>query len=153
MKNESLDQADRQILHLLRDDGRMSMASLADKVHVSRANAYARVERMRGEGVIEGFSARVNAARAGMGVSAFVFCKVRQPARPVLSGPLQDIPGVEYASFVTGEYDLMMLVRAPSVEKLRDDSMSRLYWPESPVVSTHTVLVLDEIVNRPYVLP
>jgi DNA-binding Lrp family transcriptional regulator len=55
-----LDVTDRAILRILRTDGRASIRSVADRVHVSRANAYARINRLIDDGVIRGFSARVD---------------------------------------------------------------------------------------------
>lgn len=47
-----LDSIDRAILRLLQTDGRASIRSVADRVHVSRANAYARINRLVEDGVI-----------------------------------------------------------------------------------------------------
>lgn len=49
-----LDAVDRDILRLLQADGRASIRSVADTVHVSRANAYARINRLMEDGVIRG---------------------------------------------------------------------------------------------------
>jgi DNA-binding Lrp family transcriptional regulator len=147
-----VDEIDMRILNRLRDDGRISMASLADTVSVSRANAYSRVERLTQTGVIEGFSARVNSARLGLGITAVLFLKVKQPSREALIPAIRAIAGIEYSAYVTGEHDVMMIVRAPDVESLRDENMGPLF--EQPhVQSSHTILVLDEVVHRPYVLP
>ena len=53
-----LDSVDRQIVDALVADGRMSIRGLAERLHISRANAYARVERLRSSGVILGFRVR-----------------------------------------------------------------------------------------------
>ena len=45
----AMDDTDRQIVEALRTDGRMSMRALADRIHVSRASAYARVARLERE--------------------------------------------------------------------------------------------------------
>ena len=58
-----LDPVSYRILDLLRENGRISIAALADKVDISRANAYTRVESLVSAGVITGFSARVDPAR------------------------------------------------------------------------------------------
>lgn len=63
-----LDRVDRAILRLLQQDGRASIRSVAERVHVSRANAYARISRMVEDGVIRGFTARVDHERAGQGL-------------------------------------------------------------------------------------
>ena len=47
-----MDDTDRQIVEALRADGRMSMRALADRIHVSRASAYARVARLERDGVL-----------------------------------------------------------------------------------------------------
>ena len=61
----AMDDTDRQIIEALRADGRMSMRALADLVHISRANAYARVSRLEREGVITGYAALIDPVRAG----------------------------------------------------------------------------------------
>jgi len=148
----SVDDIDMRMLELLRDDGRLSVAALAQSIGVSRANAYARLDRLRAEGIVDGFAARVDPERLGLGLTALIFLDVRSPARESLSGPLKEIPGIEYCAFITGEHDVVLLVRAPDVTALREKTMVPLY--QQPAVrSTHTVIVLDEIVRRPYVLP
>jgi DNA-binding Lrp family transcriptional regulator len=147
-----LEPADRRILELLRDDGRMSVATLAERAGISRAGAYARLERLRSEGVIQGFSARVDGRRLGLGVSALVLISGRQPAWRSLRDQLRAMPEVEYCVFTTGEYDALILVRVPDVETLRDVILERLQ--SMPAVrATQTIFVLDEVLRRPFVLP
>ena len=71
-----LDETAYRILDVLRDNGRVSIAALADKVGISRANAYTRVESLVHDGVITGFSARVDQAKAGLSIGALVFVTV-----------------------------------------------------------------------------
>ena len=56
----------------------MSMRTLAETLHISRANAYARVERLRESGVIRGFRADIDPVASGLGTSAYVTLNVRQ---------------------------------------------------------------------------
>lgn len=147
-----VDEVDLRILEIVGKDGRVSVAALAEKVGISRANAYARMERLRDAGVIEGFAARVNAERVGLGLTALIFLKVNSPAREELSGPIRDLPGIEYCAFITGEHDVVLIARAPDVATLRERIMVPL-TAHAVVRSTHTVMVLDEILHRPFVLP
>ena len=50
-----LDAVDHALLDALRDDGRISMAKLAEQVSISRANAYRRVADLEAAGVIRGY--------------------------------------------------------------------------------------------------
>jgi DNA-binding Lrp family transcriptional regulator len=148
----SLDRVDRRILELLRDDGRLPVAALAERAGVSRANAYTRLERLRSEGVIRGFSAAVDSRRLGLGIAALILVAGRQPSWRSLREQLLHMPEIEYCAFTTGEYDALILVRVPDVETLRDVILERLQ--SMPAVrATQTVFVLDEVVRRPYILP
>jgi len=147
-----VDRIDRRILELLRDDGRLPVAALAERAGISRANAYTRLERLRNEGVIRGFAASVDVGRLGLGIAALVLIAGRQPAWRELRDELLHMPEVEYCAFTTGEYDALVLVRVPDVETLRDVILERLQ--SSPAVrATQTIFVLDEVVRRPFVLP
>lgn len=148
----ALDRVDRRVLELLAEDGRMSIAALAERAGVSRAGAYARLERLRADGVLAGFSARVRPDRLGLGITALVLISGRQPAWRTLRDELAAMAEVEYCVFTTGEYDALIVVRVPTVETLRDVILERLQASEN-VRATQTIFVLDEVVHRPYVLP
>lgn len=147
-----LDATDRRLLEALAADGRMSVAALAERAGISRAATYARLDNLREAGVIEGYSVRVNPARAGLGVTAIVLISGRQPAWRSLRRRLVSMPEIEYCAFTTGEYDALVLVRVPDVETLRDVVLERLQASEE-IRATQTIFVLEELVKRPLVLP
>jgi DNA-binding Lrp family transcriptional regulator len=74
----TLDDTDRGLVELLRGDGRASVRALADELHISRATAYARLDRLQRDGVITGYAARVDPERYGYGISAYVYLKISQ---------------------------------------------------------------------------
>jgi Lrp/AsnC family transcriptional regulator, leucine-responsive regulatory protein len=147
-----LDPLDRAILEVLAEDGRISVVALAERVGISRAATYTRLDNLRESGVIEGYSVRVNPARAGLGVTALVLVSGRQPAWRSLRRRLVSMPEVEYCAFTTGEYDALLLVRVPDVETLRDVVLERLQASEE-IRATQTIFVLEELVRRALVLP
>jgi DNA-binding Lrp family transcriptional regulator len=139
-----LDETDRRIVDELRANGRMSMRALASTLHISRANAYTRVARLERDGVITGYTAIVDPQRYGHTLSAYVYLKVQQQAWKRLQNRLADIPEVDHAALVSGEHDIVLLVRTRDAATLRDLVLTRLQaMPE--VVSTQTVLIFDEI--------
>jgi DNA-binding Lrp family transcriptional regulator len=147
-----LDPIDRRLLEVLGEDARISIAALAERVGISRAAAYTRLDSLRETGVIEGYSVRVNPARIGLGVTALVLISGRQPAWRSLRRRLVSMPEVEYCAFTTGEYDALLLVRVPDVETLRDVVLERLQESQE-IRATQTIFVLEELVKRPLVLP
>jgi DNA-binding Lrp family transcriptional regulator len=140
-----LDETDRRIVEALRADGRLSMRALAERLHVSRAGVYARVERLERTGVITGYRAIVDPRRYGRPLSAYVNLKVAQQAWKALRPRVLAIDDVEHAALVSGEYDIVLLVRTQDVGTLRELVLTRLQeMPE--VLATQTVLIFDEMV-------
>lgn len=142
-----LDDTDRQILARLLKDARQSVRALAEQVHISRANAYTRIGRLLTEGVITGFTAQLNPKRAGLGTSAYVTLSTEQAAWRDISRELREIPYVEHVSLVTGDFDVLVLVRAPDNEALRSVVLESIQAVPG-VRSTRTWLVFDEVRGR-----
>jgi DNA-binding Lrp family transcriptional regulator len=145
-----LDAVDHALLQHLVADGRISMNELAARTGVSRATAYSRVERLRRDGVITGFTATVDPSRAGLGVTALILLNVRQADWRAARDHLLAIPGVVYLAMTSGAFDMVMLVRAADVHHLRDVVLGELH--DVPQVrSTQTIFVLEE--HGPLPLP
>ncbi|MDT3397656.1 Lrp/AsnC family transcriptional regulator [Streptomyces sp. B1866] len=138
-----LDSVDHAILRILRADGRASIRSVAERVHVSRANAYARINRLVEDGVIRGFSARVDQERAGQGASAYITMKIVQNSWRTVREKLQSLPGAAHIALVTGDFDVLLQVHTPDNHSLRELVLTRIQSiPE--VLSTRTLLVFEE---------
>jgi DNA-binding Lrp family transcriptional regulator len=139
-----LDDLDLQIVAALRADGRLSVRALAASLHVSRANAYARIDRLEKTGVITGYTATINPQKYGYGLSAYVFLKISQQSWKRVSNQVLSIPEVDHAALVSGEHDIMLLVRTRDAAALRDVVLTRLHdMPE--IAATQTVLIFDEL--------
>jgi DNA-binding Lrp family transcriptional regulator len=143
VSSRPLDDVDRRMLGILVDYGRMSVNELAIRAGVSRATAYARYDRLVADGVISRFRADVNPQAIGLDVAAMILINVQQGAWPITRDKVGRLPGVEYVAMTSGEFDFVLLVRAPDIAALRDVVLHRLQsMPE--VRSTHTIFVLDE---------
>ncbi|MEV4518264.1 Lrp/AsnC family transcriptional regulator [Dactylosporangium sp. NPDC049525] len=138
-----LDDIDRRILVELSRDGRMSMRTLAELLHISRANAYARVQRLRETNVIRGFRADVDHVAAGMGTSAYLTINLRQAEWRVVGEQLRTLPGVVHIALVGGEFDVILLVRAKDNADLRRLVLDVIQGMPG-VLSTRTLLVFEE---------
>ena len=140
----AIDDVDRSILRALSADGRLSMRSLADQVHVSRAGVYARVSRLEEAGVITGYSAVLDPVKVGHGVSAYVYLRIAQHSWKAVRARIAEIEEVEHAALISGDDDLVLLVRAADAAALRDLVLNR-FQAMPDVLSTKTTLILDEI--------
>lgn len=139
----TLDDIDHRILDALTSDGRMSMRILAETLHISRANAYARVERLRTTGVIRGFRADIDPVLSGLGTSAYITINLRQPDWHQVLERLQALVGIAHIALVSGEFDVVVLVRAHDNADLRRLVLHEIQGMEG-VLSTRTLLVFEE---------
>ena len=142
-----LDEVDRRMIDALRKDGRMTAPMIAERLGIGRATAYSRFDRLVDRGVIDGFTARVDTTAVGLTVSALVLIDVRQQLWRDLRAELSALPGVEWLGVATGRFDFVVLVRADSLEHLRDVALRELQQIEG-VRSAETVVLLDEVDRR-----
>ncbi|MFC3893049.1 Lrp/AsnC family transcriptional regulator [Lentzea rhizosphaerae] len=141
-----LDEIDRRILSELESDGRLSGRALAERVTISRANAYARFERLVADGVITGFTARVDPVKVGLTTSAYVAMTVRQSNWRDLQVKLRAISEVRHMALMGGEFDVMLLVRAEDNNALRRVVLEQLQTIPG-VLSTKTFLIFEDAEN------
>lgn len=108
-----IDDLDQQIIAQLTQDARRSFAVVGSAVGPSAPAVKRRVDRLRGDGVLVGFTAVVDPAALGWSVEAFVevYCDGRvSPAR--IRAMVADIPEVQTAYTVTGNADALLNIRA-----------------------------------------
>ena len=140
----ALDETDRAIIAELVHDGRIAIRALAEKVHISRANAYARIARLQAQGAILGFTARLDPVEVGLGTTAYVSLTIDQNAWRTIAEKLRTIPYLETFALVGGDYDVLARVRTPNNAELRRVVLDRI--PDIPGVrSTRTWLVFEEV--------
>jgi DNA-binding Lrp family transcriptional regulator len=142
-----IDDIDVRIVEALRADGRASITAVAEAAHVSRANAYTRLSRLLDDGVITGFTAKVNPRLSGRASSAYVTLRVEQASWHDLRDRLGAIPEVEHFALVGGDFDVILLVRARDNEDLRRLVLETL--PGIPSVrDTKTSLIFEDHDSR-----
>lgn len=148
----SFNATDLRMLEVLLAEGRISIADLAQRVNVSRANAYARLKRMQDEGVIRGFTIDIDPSRLGVRIALIVLLSLESTRRGLdqVTGALRDMQEVELAAIITGEYDVLVFARVRDMDELRTFVAERLQSIPG-VRSTVTSVILEEIRKRPHV--
>jgi DNA-binding Lrp family transcriptional regulator len=113
-----MDEVDRQLLSLLRQDARLTVAALASKLRVSRGTVTNRIRRLEDGGVIVGYTVRLrpdaqpNEIKAWMGVAV-----EGNQTRAVISSLLGE-PGVAILHDTNGRWDLLAELRAQNLQEL-----------------------------------
>jgi Lrp/AsnC family leucine-responsive transcriptional regulator len=151
-KAGGLDRVDLRILEILRENGRISMAALAERVNVSRASVYNRVEQMTSSGVITGFTAQVDPARVGLDICALVFVTVHPQSWHRFREGILQMPDVEFCTVTTGEHDAMLVIRSVDIGGVHE-FVTGVVAARPEVKSVVSVVVLDEVVRKSFLLP
>jgi DNA-binding Lrp family transcriptional regulator len=146
--DRQIDSVDRALIAALSLDARLSLTDLAEKINVSRSTAHTRLQRLRADNVITGFTATVDPLALGLGVAALVFIDIEQHDWRTLRAELAAIPGVEYLAMCAGRFDLMLIARAASIPALRDVLLEQIQRIPG-VRSTESVIILDEVRSAP----
>ena len=134
-----MDDLDSQLLEVLVDDGRISMADLGRRIGLSRTATLARVTRLERDGVIRGYHADVTSApRADHVARVAIVVKTRDIAAYIRR--LVAIDECQEVESVAGEYDLMARFSAETAARL-DEILDRLGgWRDTVRTTTFVVL-------------
>jgi DNA-binding Lrp family transcriptional regulator len=138
-----IDDIDRRILHELSRDSRISIRSLAEKAHISRANAYSRIDRLVSAKIIQGFTVRIDNEKAGLLTSAFVALSIRQDSWRGIADRLRTLTYVDQFALLGGTFDVLVAVRVPDNRTLRHVVLEQLQSIDG-VRSTTTWMVFEE---------
>jgi DNA-binding Lrp family transcriptional regulator len=118
MAKRSLDDTTRRLLALLSANARTPTALLARQLGLSRSAVQERLKRLERDGVIAGYTVTLGPAEAAPGVSAQVMLTLDPKLQDRAVDALRGLPEVKSARTVSGRYDLVAEVTAPTSEAL-----------------------------------
>ena len=106
-----LDATDRAILDVLRTDGRITNARLAEAINLSPSACLRRVRGLEVDGVIEGYVTIVNPAAIGRGTTVFVEISLDSQEESHLDAfedAIAQCPEVVRCHLMSGEFDYLV---------------------------------------------
>ncbi|WP_306205483.1 Lrp/AsnC family transcriptional regulator [Actinoplanes sp. RD1] len=111
-----MDAMDWALLRELQADARLSYSELSRRVHLSPPAVAERVRRLEETGVVTGYHAHVDLAKAGRNVVAQIRMSCYGPNCVLRDDTVRDWPEVLEIHRVTGDTCCLIKVAAPSVE-------------------------------------
>ncbi|MBM7047324.1 MULTISPECIES: Lrp/AsnC family transcriptional regulator [Rhizobium] len=109
---------DRELLALLGQNARMPVATLAKMLSLSRTTVQARLERLEREGVIAGYGVRLSEAYLSGLIRAHILITIAPKSLSAVTASLDAIHEVTTLHSVSGTFDLIAIVAAPSISEL-----------------------------------
>ncbi|EFO34184.1 Bkd operon transcriptional regulator [Roseibium sp. TrichSKD4] len=107
----SLDTIDHKILKELLTDARLTHQQLSERIGLSPSPCARRIRKLEADGYITGYSARIDEAAMGFGVSIFVSVKLDQQVDNKLvtfEQELSKCPEVVDCWLMTGSFDYLV---------------------------------------------
>jgi Lrp/AsnC family transcriptional regulator, leucine-responsive regulatory protein len=138
----SLDDTDRQIIDLLREDARRTISDIAHAVNLSPAPVKRRIDRLEHLGVIAGYTVVLNQDRLGPSVDAFIELRMQGNASlDEITEAVTGIPEVREVFTVAGDPDALVRIRLENVAHLK--SVVNALRLTGRVTGTKTLMVMD----------
>lgn len=137
-----MDELDRRILELLREDARRPIAEIAREVDVARATVHQRVDGLEAEGVLEGTSLELDEAALGYPLRAFILVgwrADRERDQRNVARQLAEIGGVDRVHIVTGQQDFLVEALGADMDEIGRTIIERIRAIDG-VGDTETIL-------------
>ncbi|MDH0864507.1 Lrp/AsnC family transcriptional regulator [Mitsuaria sp. GD03876] len=115
-----MDTLDHQLIALLRQDARASIATLAHKLKVSRGTVTNRLTRLEDSGQIVGYTVKLRADVAQPHIAAWMSIAVEGNRTREVVGILLGEPGVAGLFDTNGRWDLLAELRADNLQELAE---------------------------------
>lgn len=126
------DKTDREILRLLRLDGRMTNAQLAEEVGLSPSACLRRVRMMEQAGIIRGYTAIVDSSRAEAVIAVIINITLERQTEDYLDrfeAAVRKYPEIRECFLMTGGSDYLLRVEvanAGEFERIHKEILSAL---------------------------
>ena len=128
----NLNDQDREILHLLSENAKLSHSEIGEQVGLSTSSVHRRVRAMEANGVIQGYGVYINEAALDRATSVFVQVTLRNQQDDGLQAfekAVRQSPDIAACYLMTGEADYLLRVAirdTADYERVHRDVLTRL---------------------------
>jgi Lrp/AsnC family leucine-responsive transcriptional regulator len=144
------DRIDRAIATRLQADGRLANVDLAEAVALSPSACLRRVKALEQDGIIAGYRAEVDRAKAGLGLTVFIAIKVGGHSRDTsdrIEDALTSIPAVVGCYLISGSADFMVEAAVPDLAAYEQLLLGQILTIPS-VTEAHSTFAIRTILSR-----
>ncbi|EAQ38566.1 Lrp/AsnC family transcriptional regulator [Dokdonia sp. MED134] len=147
-----LDATDQQLLILLQEDSNQTVKALAEKLGKSTTPIFERIKKLEKEGLIDGYSARINAKKVGLKQTVFIAISLQGHTRSYLEKFVNEInsfPEVIECHRVSGGFDYLLKLVVEDIEAYERFIITKLtLLPYIGNLQSHIVLSSSKETNR-----
>ncbi|WP_226479312.1 HTH-type transcriptional regulator Lrp [Natrinema amylolyticum] len=134
---------DSDLVNELLDDGRASLRSLAEELDVSVTTVSNHLSDLEDEGVIEGYTPKIDYDAVGYDVTAVMQLKAEGNALPEITETLKDHRQMISVYEVTGDYDVIAIGKFKDTDDMNDQIKTLITDPD--INQSNTSIVLNAV--------
>jgi DNA-binding Lrp family transcriptional regulator len=140
-----VDENDFAILDELKKNSKLSEQKISRKTGIPMTTVHNRIKKLRESGILENYTVRLNYAKLGRPIVAYVMLKAMPTAdQKEMLLQISKIPNVCEVAMITGEFDLMFKVKIASMEDLNKLVVQNLR-KQKTVGETRTMISYETI--------
>jgi Lrp/AsnC family transcriptional regulator, leucine-responsive regulatory protein len=121
METTMLDEKDKRILAVLENDSRKKVVDIAEELGIPRATIHDRLKRLETEQIIKRYTIIKNHKKIGDATTAYIFIAYDPSSGATqkdVAEKLSQFPEVKEVHIVSGEWDIILKVRASKAEEI-----------------------------------
>lgn len=147
-ENYQVDNTDLKILEILMQDAKRPYTEVARKVFVSGGTVHVRMNKMEEAGIVEKTTLKVNYAKLGYDITAFlgIFLEKSALYDKVLA-KLKSIPEIANIHYTTGNYSMFCKIHCRDTNHLKEVLHDKIQQVDG-IERTETMISLEESLDR-----
>lgn len=146
--NYQLDNTDLKILEILMADAKKPYTEIAKRVFVSPGTVHVRMRKMEDAGIIEKTTLKVNYAKLGYDITAFIGIYLEKSALyDSVLAKLKEIPEITSIHYTTGNYGMFVRIHCKDTNHLKAVLHDHIQQVEG-IERSETMISLEESLDR-----
>lgn len=144
---QPIDETDSRLLAELQTDAHLTAQELGERLNLSASQAGRRRQRLEAEGVIQGYSARLDPARIGLAVQGFVQVQLATHGpeqAKAFARLIRNRPEITSAWTMTGEADYLLRVYCADLPAL-NTLIHDVILPHPAVARVQSQIVMEQL--------
>jgi Lrp/AsnC family transcriptional regulator, regulator for asnA, asnC and gidA len=147
-KNFEIDNTDLKILEILMQDAKRPYTEVAKKVNVSQGTVHVRMNKMEEAGILEKTTLRINYAKLGFDITAFIGIYLEKSALyDQVLAKLKNIPEITSIHYTTGNYSMFVKIHCRDTNHLKEVLHDKMQQVDG-IERTETMISLEESLDR-----
>jgi Lrp/AsnC family transcriptional regulator for asnA, asnC and gidA len=143
-----IDEIDRKIIESLTNDASTPIPKLSKKINVNSSVCYSRIKRLMRRNLIKKFTVVINEEILGYPMKALVGLNTDTKHREHILRKIKKLPETRVIHEVTGRFDIMMEIRARSLDDLHKIVTSNIGQIDG-IIRTESFIAMKTVFQDP----